>query len=331
MAEMLDQAREVIRLLEIGATDALRGWRSPRLQDWSVEDWRRDWWLPPLNALAGTDRRIARAWQLSNVMARFVIDGTGGQAFVTVRFDSTGILDGLAIRADDRVAPTSVVIACPDDRRDELTAFYARLVSSPLWFGEGENYQPPRWPDPLYPQQVHLDITVADIESSDALVGANGATRLRDNGDHRVYADPIGHPFCLYGNPSQAVEPNAPPGVLARTVIDCPEPHVLAAFYQEILAMPVLVNDTEKRAEIAVADRTPPNLAFQRVENYRAPQWPDPAHPAQMHFDLTFDDRPGAEAIAIRHGAHLLPPQGGSCPVYADPAGHPFCACMPGE
>lgn len=36
-----------------------------------------------------------------------------------------------------------------------------------------------------------------------------------------------------------------------------------------------------------------------------------------------------ARTLAEQLGAIRLPPLGGSCPVYADPAGHPFCPCLP--
>jgi hypothetical protein len=38
-----------------------------------------------------------------------------------------------------------------------------------------------------------------------------------------------------------------------------------------------------------------------------------------------------AQELALRLGAIRLPPQGGSCPVFADPAAHPFCLCAPGQ
>jgi predicted enzyme related to lactoylglutathione lyase len=59
----------------------------------------------------------------------------------------------------------------------------------------------PRWPDPAYPQQLHLDVTVADIDEGERAALALGATRLPGDGENwRVYADPHGHPFCLlYG------------------------------------------------------------------------------------------------------------------------------------
>jgi hypothetical protein len=70
---------------------------------------------------------------------------------------------------------------------------------------------------------------------------------------------------------------------------------------------------------------------MQCVPDYRPPRWPDPQYPEQLHLDLSADDRESRERLALELGATRLPPQGGSCPVYADPAGHPFCLCMTGE
>ena len=54
------------------------------------------------------------------------------------------------------------------------------------------------WPDPAYPQQFHLDVTVDDIDAAEAAVLKLGATSLSSGGvNWRVYADPAGKPFCL--------------------------------------------------------------------------------------------------------------------------------------
>jgi hypothetical protein len=44
----------------------------------------------------------------------------------------------------------------------------------------------------------HLDIRVAGIDEAEPKVLTLGARRLIGGGaDFRVYADPVGHPFCL--------------------------------------------------------------------------------------------------------------------------------------
>lgn len=69
-----------------------------------------------------------------------------------------------------------------------------------LAFQRAENHQPPRWPDPDYPQQLHLDLRVDDLDEAQQQVLALGATLLEGSVNDRgwrVFADPVGHPFCL--------------------------------------------------------------------------------------------------------------------------------------
>ena len=62
------------------------------------------------------------------------------------------------------------------------------------------------WPDDEVPQQLHLDLTVADRAELDAVhvrvLELGGALRLDRSEDPeeplRVYADPDGHPFCVF-------------------------------------------------------------------------------------------------------------------------------------
>jgi hypothetical protein len=65
-------------------------------------------------------------------------------------------------------------------------------------FQQISDYRAPRWPDPAYPQQLHLDVTVDDVDAAEAAVLKLGATSLHSSGENwRVYADPVGKPFCL--------------------------------------------------------------------------------------------------------------------------------------
>jgi catechol 2,3-dioxygenase-like lactoylglutathione lyase family enzyme len=112
-----------------------------------------------------------------------------------------------------------VIIDCPDPHR--LAEFYSAMLGQPvsydsddfcvvsvndttsgLGFQRVAEYQPPRWPDPRYPQQLHFDVMVDDLDAADGAVIRLGATPLA-GGDH-VYADPIGHPFCLVRRPGWA-------------------------------------------------------------------------------------------------------------------------------
>jgi predicted enzyme related to lactoylglutathione lyase len=64
------------------------------------------------------------------------------------------------------------------------------------------DHVPPNWPGNNPPQQIHLDITVADIAVAHKEAIAAGARVLQDadrttDSGFQVYADPAGHPFCL--------------------------------------------------------------------------------------------------------------------------------------
>jgi catechol 2,3-dioxygenase-like lactoylglutathione lyase family enzyme len=116
-------------------------------------------------------------------------------------------------------------------------------------------------------------------------------------------------------------------GRLHHIVLDCPEPDVLARFYSELLGWPVTWREPDF-VVVAVHDRSS-GLAFQRAADYQAPDWPDPARPQQLHFDVMVDDQDAAEPLVLALGARRLPaPEVASGPgprVFADPAGHPFC------
>ncbi len=63
-----------------------------------------------------------------------------------------------------------------------------------------ENHVAPTWPDPGQQQQVHLDISVTDLEravTSAVTLGATEAGHQPAPEAWRVLIDPAGHPFCL--------------------------------------------------------------------------------------------------------------------------------------
>jgi catechol 2,3-dioxygenase-like lactoylglutathione lyase family enzyme len=114
-------------------------------------------------------------------------------------------------------------------------------------------------------------------------------------------------------------------GRLEKTVLDCPDPRALAAFYGEILGMRVM-EDTD--GDWVVIGRQPGyrELAFQRADPYVPPRWPDPEHPQHEHLDIRVFDVDEAEQAVLALGATRLPAEHESgFRVFTDPAGHPFC------
>jgi catechol 2,3-dioxygenase-like lactoylglutathione lyase family enzyme len=114
-------------------------------------------------------------------------------------------------------------------------------------------------------------------------------------------------------------------GRLEKTVLDCPDPQTLAAFYAEILGMRVN-EDTDDDWVVIGREAGMRELAFQRAADYEPPQWPDPAHPQQEHLDIRVDDVDEAEQAVLALGASRLPNEHeNGFRVFTDPAGHPFC------
>ena len=177
--------------------------------------------------------------------------------------------------------------------------------------GQSVGYEPPRWPDPMYPQQVHLDLFVPSPEESERIVLQQGGQKLADG----VYADPVGHPLCIEGYGESAR--------IGRIVFDCSDPHALADFYSAFLDMPVRVEEAAERVVIAREVESIPMLAFEKSPA-DPPNWPDPLHPEQVHLDFKFEDPQMARAEAERLGATCLR-SGEHHSVLADPFGHPFC------
>ena len=112
-------------------------------------------------------------------------------------------------------------------------------------------------------------------------------------------------------------------------VLDCPDPRALATFYADLLGGRVVAGDAAW-CEVHV-DGVGLKLAFQGVDDYRRPEWPD-GLPQQVHLDLTVTDVEAASRFAVGLGAEVLgaPVEEPGCVfvVHADPAGHPFCLCM---
>lgn len=114
-----------------------------------------------------------------------------------------------------RLGATS--IDCPDP--GALADFYAQLLGmariverpdgSVVAIGDGaavlaflrvDDYTAPTWPEPGQSQQMHLDISVTDLDEAVAAaerLGARPAAHQPQPDGWRVMVDPAGHPFCL--------------------------------------------------------------------------------------------------------------------------------------
>jgi hypothetical protein len=165
------------------------------------QQFHTDWLVGDLAA------EVARAESLGATR----LDG-GGESFVVLA-DPAGhpfcLCQG---EQGSTISLADIAIDCPDGTT--LAPFYAELLGMKVTYEGPEgaaissdvgtvmfqtvaDYTAPRWPDPAHPQQAHLDVEVEDLDESEAKVLALGATKLDAQAGFRVYADPVGHPFCL--------------------------------------------------------------------------------------------------------------------------------------
>ena len=121
-------------------------------------------------------------------------------------------------------------------------------------------------------------------------------------------------------------------GSLDLTVLDCPDPAALAEFYRGLVGGTVEVDERGDWAELR-GTGPGPGLAFQLAPDHVPPQWPDGDVPQQAHLDVNVADLDEAEAAAVALGARATgrsgPGEADAFRVYLDPAGHPFCLCIP--
>ena len=115
---------------------------------------------------------------------------------------------------------------------------------------------------------------------------------------------------------------------LRAVVLDTPDPLALAGFYQGLLGGEIRTEDDEPGWVDLVGGSL--KVSFQLATDHQPPVWGDPAHPQQLHLDLTVADIEAAEADVLALGARKHETQPGADSgwrVYLDPSGHPFCLC----
>jgi hypothetical protein len=97
----------------------------------------------------------------------------------------------------------------PDPKGEDWLVLQDRTGEARLAVQKVNELPRTTWPDPAIPQQLHLDMTVADeaqlaVQRDRAL--SLGATLLQDRSADPeealyVFADPAGHPFCIFVSP----------------------------------------------------------------------------------------------------------------------------------
>lgn len=94
----------------------------------------------------------------------------------------------------------------PDERGKDWLVLRTPDGVPQLAFQQVDHLPESTWPDHSVPQQLHLDLTVGSAAELDAqherVLGLGARLRLDRSDDPeeplRVYADPAGHPFCIF-------------------------------------------------------------------------------------------------------------------------------------
>jgi catechol 2,3-dioxygenase-like lactoylglutathione lyase family enzyme len=112
---------------------------------------------------------------------------------------------GFVYRSGDEAPPPGQ----PDLRGGDWLVLTDRAGEPRLAVQHVANLPASTWPDSRVPQQLHLDLTVGDVDELEVQrdrVLALGAKVLQDRSTDAdeplyVFADPAGHPFCIFVSP----------------------------------------------------------------------------------------------------------------------------------
>ncbi|MET8910636.1 VOC family protein [Micromonospora sp. NPDC004551] len=140
-----------------------------------------------------------------------VVDGEGVPRLCQVVLDCTDAralaefyrsLLGLVYRPGDELPEPGRV----DERGRDWLVLRTPEGTPQMAFQQVDRLPAATWPAGEVPQQLHLDLTVPSVEElavQHERVLRLGGRLLRDRSDDpdeplRVYADPAGHPFCVF-------------------------------------------------------------------------------------------------------------------------------------
>jgi hypothetical protein len=137
--------------------------------------------------------------EMTPVLRQVVLDGTDARALA----EFYRRLLNLVYRPGDEPP----VAGAADERGNDWLVLRNPGGGIQLAFQQVDRLSQASWPDPApVPQQLHLDMTVGSAGALDAQherVLELGGRLLSDRSDDqeeplRVYADPAGHPFCVF-------------------------------------------------------------------------------------------------------------------------------------
>jgi hypothetical protein len=112
---------------------------------------------------------------------------------------------GYTYRPGDEAPPAGQ----PDPEGEDWLVLRDRSGNARLAVQQVADQKASTWPDPAVPQQLHLDLTVPDVDEltvqRDRALALGATVRLDRSADPDeplyVFADPAGHPFCIFVSP----------------------------------------------------------------------------------------------------------------------------------
>jgi catechol 2,3-dioxygenase-like lactoylglutathione lyase family enzyme len=112
---------------------------------------------------------------------------------------------GFVYRSGDEPPPAGQ----PDPRGADWLVLRDRAGEARMAFQQVDELPATTWPEPGVPQQLHLDLTVGDMDAlhvqRDRALALGATIRLDRSADADeplyVFADPAGHPFCIFVSP----------------------------------------------------------------------------------------------------------------------------------
>jgi catechol 2,3-dioxygenase-like lactoylglutathione lyase family enzyme len=112
---------------------------------------------------------------------------------------------GFVYRSGDELPPPGQ----PDPHGEDWLVLRDRTGEARLAIQQVGELAPSTWPDATVPQQLHMDLTVSNMDEltlqRDRAVSLGAKVLLDRSADPDeplyVFADPAGHPFCIFVSP----------------------------------------------------------------------------------------------------------------------------------
>jgi hypothetical protein len=230
------------------------------------------------------------------------------------------------------------VLDVPQDRHDEVAAFWGRVLGWPAgdsWpeHPELRSFEPPVGTPYLHlqrisgPPRVHLDLEAAEPTATVDRAHGLGAEVVAERDGWVTLCSPGGFPFCVlpareHQHPEPVLFEDGHRTRMVQVCVDSPQSvhDVEVAFWRALLGRRWVPSGAEEFAGKWHDDAgSPIQLLFQRLD--------EPDGPVRAHLDLGTDDLP-ADVRRLRDLGAVDVGPGRGWHVFRDPLGELFCTTL---